>query len=832
MTIGDEIQALLDGYGPPAPTMLPWLTRRVAAAGLPDVARVAAGQAALAAPRRWPAVTDAVAELLAGRTAEPDAHGLELARILPQLAAYLDRDGLAHLLRPGLRADAVYYAELAHPGRDSLERFRLAESWPLEEQWRPIMEAARIRPVPPLANLPLLKRLVTGPLDRPADLLGSEAAYLLPYLPAGPVRKEAAETALSQVDDFAEAETCWYAAATCARIGPYLDEEQRGRVSDAAYYAPPAWRPLLRELARRREPWLTPAAELAAAHPALAQLDELASRADPAELAAACAHVTSRIALRFGGLRVEQAEAAERPVRGAKGGRVLRPGDVPDWRYLSVPEPPGGGGPAGPPGGDDGSAREPERLRYLVGQCPDAVRVGETFSLIVRITKAAAAGAVAMNDFPLDTDVLLVAIPGPGLRLRSGHRVVRHVPGDRDSDPAMFELQADGPGPRQVDVTAWLGGMFLGQLTVEVTAGLDTRREGSGRTVSALIDAQPVEGAATLVVRYEKKANRYLFEYRDDQYDDEVEQELSYEPGPQVERLVAELDDLAKGRIAYSPRAMRNTLANTGMALWRELLPPALRDRFWERRGQIKRLTILTRSDTMPWELLYPRDPGRNEGFLVEQFPVTRAIFGPRPGRTLDLRTARFVVPAGSPPQAEAEIDAVRAILGLGKPGDDVLRALDPLTDLIQSGGFGLLHFACHNSFDSSAGSSISFDQGPFKPVDLTEAGIDRSLAPSAPVVFINACRTAGLAARYNQLDGWARGFLEAGAAAFIGSLWAVEDGKARTFATTLYAGLQEGKSLGEVLMGARQAAAGGDEDPTWLAYSVYGDPGARKADS
>ena len=79
----------------------------------------------------------------------------------------------------------------------------------------------------------------------------------------------------------------------------------------------------------------------------------------------------------------------------------------------------------------------------------------------------------------------------------------------------------------------------------------------------------------------------------------------------------------------------------------------------------------------------------------------------------------------------------------------------------------------------------------------------------------------------YNRLDGWASKFLEAGAAAFIGSLWAVSDGASREFAEELYRRLKDGLTLGDAVMKARQAAAKTPDDPTWLAYTVYGDPRA-----
>ena len=206
---------------------------------------------------------------------------------------------------------------------------------------------------------------------------------------------------------------------------------------------------------------------------------------------------------------------------------------------------------------------------------------------------------------------------------------------------------------------------------------------------------------------------------------------------------------------------------------------------------------------------------------------MTRAVFGRRPTRRLSLWPARFVLPDGSPPEAQAEIEAMRRLLDPEQPPGAVISALTPLQDLIRSGDFGLLHFACHNRYDPADGSSITLDARQFTPTLMTTAAIGQVLAQSAPTVFVNACRSAGLTATYNRLDGWASKFLEAGAAAFIGSLWAVCDGTAREFAGELYGRLQAGSSLGQAVTRARQVAASQPGDPTWLAYTVYGDPRA-----
>ena len=60
----------------------------------------------------------------------------------------------------------------------------------------------------------------------------------------------------------------------------------------------------------------------------------------------------------------------------------------------------------------------------------------------------------------------------------------------------------------------------------------------------------------------------------------------------------------------------------------------------------------------------YPKDRRHDAGFLVEQFPVTRAIYGHARQRRLRLRPARFVVPPGSPADAKAEARAIARLLG------------------------------------------------------------------------------------------------------------------------------------------------------------------------
>jgi CHAT domain-containing protein len=64
-------------------------------------------------------------------------------------------------------------------------------------------------------------------------------------------------------------------------------------------------------------------------------------------------------------------------------------------------------------------------------------------------------------------------------------------------------------------------------------------------------------------------------------------------------------------------------------------------------------------------------------------------------------------------------------------------------------------------------------------------------------------------------------------AGAFIGSLWEVVDTLASTYAQEFYRAALAGHTLGESARQARDAIRDNPGDPTWLAYTLYGDPAA-----
>jgi CHAT domain len=533
-------------------------------------------------------------------------------------------------------------------------------------------------------------------------------------------------------------------------------------------------------------------------------------------------------------------EASERTVRGGTFGggpapappRYIEP--PPGQPQAVPPAPPAPTVPSSTPAAPSPAPTVPSPgpvRRYLHGQSPEQVRPGRVFSVLVRIaSEPPPVGGQELKDFNVPahgTSVLLV-LHAPGFEvLNEGQeRQQLHVPQAGDSEPVRFDLRAGQPGLRPVLVTAWHDGSYLGELKIEITVDPEGR-DGPAQDVLGDVDIRPCPGAVGLAVRYAPDTRTYRFEFHDVDNPSEVISNLVYEPGPRVEQLIGDLDRAARGQSGYSADETRDYLMNAGAQLWHELVPEKLRNQFWDRQNRITQLTILTENDIVPWELLYPLDPGHDEGFLVEQFPVTRGIFDRVPTGQLRLRPAEFVLPDRSPPQAGQEIDAVRALFGPEAVSGDIVRELTPLRELLGRGDFGVLHFACHNSFDPANGASIRFGEARFTPTLLSTAGITKTLGARAPLVFVNACRSGGLAASYNGMDGFARKFLAAGASTFIGSLWAVVDDTAREFASTLYGELLGGAELGDAVLQARRQASSRPGDPSWLAYSVYGDPRA-----
>ncbi|MGW5559746.1 CHAT domain-containing protein [Micromonospora sp. NPDC003944] len=476
--------------------------------------------------------------------------------------------------------------------------------------------------------------------------------------------------------------------------------------------------------------------------------------------------------------------------------------------------------------------RPPERL--LVARAPAQVPAGQELSVEVRLVTegrpvhADAVTARLQNLLVADdgTPVTVTVHAPAGLHADGSLQQTVLVKPDEDPDPIRFGFGARTPGLHRIDVTAWAGGTYLSEVSVEVSVA-DGGPFRDGQSHAAPLNApQARPGEVTMEVRFD--GSRYTFQLRSDAaLFAPVVESITNPPAAAVENAIKELQQLAGGGSRYNATMTRAVIRSAGIQLWSELVPADVRDQFWQVGGDMSAFTIATDHDVVPWELLYPLSAQRDAGFLVEQVPVVRRTYGQRRNAKVGLRNPRFVVPPRAPTGAHEEIATIRAILR-AVDSEPITRA-DELLTLINSGALGATHFACHNTF-SSDGSFIDMDGGRFKPALLAEASIRKLLAETSPLVFINACRSAGVAPTYTKMLGWAQQFMSSGAGAFVGTLWAVRSDSSARFATAFYRYLADGATLGAAALAARIEQQNDPLDPTWLAYTVYGDPFATAA--
>ena len=488
--------------------------------------------------------------------------------------------------------------------------------------------------------------------------------------------------------------------------------------------------------------------------------------------------------------------------------------------------------PPTPPANFGGLGEEEHRPRFLTGILPERAPVGARISLLVQVSLTATQGvSAALEGFHVSPTGTLatITVSAPGLIPLGDLEQELTVPFAADSDLVRFGFLAGSAGLHSVQVRAFAGGTWLGELPLEISVETGAALEEGRPRTAPIAEPAAEPGEVTLQVS-RTAAGGYSFQLLSEAlYPVVIIDRLAGDPATVVGQMAAELSRLSKSTSQYAtPTLVRRRLRSLGSQLWADVVPETIREQFWAQRDRIKLFTIASDMDTVPWELLYPVDLDYDDGFLVEQFPVVRRVYGQGRARVLQLdRGAGFIVPPTAPTNATDEVAAVRAALPahvLDRGTENGLAKVLELLDAVPS----VLHFAGHNAFTDEVGSLISLDGGPLRPGDLSYARQRRAFESVRPLVFFNGCRTAGEIPGFTQLIGWAKEFMGAGAGAFIGSLWAVRSASARTFAEEFYHALAcDGDSLGAASLRARQAIAADEGDPTWLAYAVYGNPSA-----
>ncbi|WP_159396310.1 CHAT domain-containing protein [Streptomyces sp. Sge12] len=479
-------------------------------------------------------------------------------------------------------------------------------------------------------------------------------------------------------------------------------------------------------------------------------------------------------------------------------------------------------------GGNEDEGRGGSDPRRLIGELVEQAGLGQRVPLQVQIVAGTGSGVLLQPfDIPSTGAHAYITVHAPGLEALGDLEQTLNIPHSGDSEVLRFGLRTARLGLHTVTVRAYVGGSCLGQLPLQISVeqGVGTR---AGPQRDAPLVGRMEPGEATLQV-LKNDDGTYSFQLISDAFN-LPQKGRTGDPSISVERIYEELKQMAKAAGGeLDPVRALTRMRNHGVTLW-DVVPEQVHRQFWDELNVIKSFTIVGEQDAVPWELLYPKDKGGldGDGFLCELLPVLRQSHGQGRTAKIELPRAAFVVPPQSPPEAEAEVTALRRSLGSCATDGEVLTRGAEVQTLVEQGCAGLLHFACHNKF-SSTGSQVKMADGNFDPVDLATAAQMQSLQATRPLVFFNACRSAGAIDWCGQRTGWASKFMEAGAGAFVGTLWPVRSDSALEFAQAFYHQLtatQPPLPLGEASRQARSTISDRAGDPTWLAYAVYGSPG------
>ncbi|MXZ19557.1 MAG: CHAT domain-containing protein [Caldilineaceae bacterium SB0665_bin_25] len=503
-----------------------------------------------------------------------------------------------------------------------------------------------------------------------------------------------------------------------------------------------------------------------------------------------------------------------------------------------------------------------------------------------RESRSQAEVGIAFQD---EIEYVDVVVRAPGFEEVSGYGAGAHdgpalrrtiaVPQDGDSQPAVFLMQLvdDQTGPHRVTVDFYHRGRNAGSLTLEVAVrsfpflGRSTRRAeaisgeegeeppvfGTASVVRAVDGVTISQGtplpAADIELRIIQDADGRTLHFH------LHSQKLPALDGRSAGSIVFNdlsrpdlfFDRLAERLSALAARAgteltgeeaarMEDEVADLGVELYEQLFPAPLRQIYWEMKarrdaGEVRNLLIVSDEPWIPWELVKPYDvvDGNDveDDHLAGAWRMSRWLAGAAVPADLNIRAARLIAPMLSLDFVTSEMQYFGSLAARQIETAPPISTRAQFLELAEEGGAQLFHFATHGNYNQAFvdESPIVLEGDPLFPSDLTRRRA-RGLRREKPLIFLNTCHGARVGYNLTGLGGWAQRLVDhLGVTAFVGALWEVHDELASKFAQIFYEELWAGKTLGEAFFSSRQQIrAMQSANPTWLAYTLYGDPNSR----
>jgi hypothetical protein len=308
-----------------------------------------------------------------------------------------------------------------------------------------------------------------------------------------------------------------------------------------------------------------------------------------------------------------------------------------------------------------------------------------------------------------------------------------------------------------------------------------------------------------------------------------------------IQSLYSEIETMWQLAVT-EPKRFQQRIRTKGAQLFSTLIPNDLKDILWQQKDEIDSIMVISTEPFIPWELVLLKDPASKkpspgDKFLCEM-GLLRWLYGWQPTENLLIREtmARYVIPDYlNPARKLTAPDLEKTYLEKNLGATKVVPTADEVEKILnERSGFDLLHFSCHAEVETDNivnGKLILQDEpagNQFVDTYLTQDVVEEleEFADPRPLIFLSACNAGKLGKKLSGFGGFAKAFLDAGAGAFVGALWSIEENAAYVFMKAWYDQLKAGKTLAEATVLARQQASS-EGDATYLAYVVYGHPNA-----
>jgi len=285
-------------------------------------------------------------------------------------------------------------------------------------------------------------------------------------------------------------------------------------------------------------------------------------------------------------------------------------------------------------------------------------------------------------------------------------------------------------------------------------------------------------------------------------------------------------------------------LKNKCHAIWNNLLPDAIKERFTEAladSAEPPRVLVHThpKLEWLPWELLHDGTEFLGLRCQVARLPMVQ--HGPAndaASRTVTQAASFLGSGVFDTPADELRMDRwLTTFAPAENAGIQVSRFpvngggnWPKLDDVADAQASDIIHLTCHGGVDQQGTPFLTLNPDD-ELANVDEDLVNRMVFPgTGPLIFGNACGSARPAALGEGKRGVAVAFFNRGASAFIGAIAPISKDLAVEFAEVFYRRLLiDGLAVGEALRSTKQHFdQPGIADPSWLFYCLYGSPDTR----